>query len=150
MAFLSRVLFFAMVVYVTNVHCAISPEESSKASPLIESSKASSLVPDVSKWSFTASFGRSIPNGGEVSHSQIYFFMLEIMQKFPDMKQGFKRVDTHGVWGGGTEYSFDIVVLSDQFGGMWEIMKQICLLYKYKFKQESVALSYQKVGFSFL
>ena len=152
MAFLSRVLFFAMVVvYVTNVHCAVSLEESSKALPLKESSKAALLLPDLNKWSFTASFGRAIPNTDkEVSPEEITMFIFEIMQKYPVMQQGFKRVATQGVWGGGMENSFDIVVLSDRLEGMWSTMVKICLLYKSQFKQESVALSYQRVGFSFL
>ena len=142
MTFLSRVLFFAMVVYVTNVHCAMSPEESSKAS---------TCVPDTGKWSFTASFGRGIPNTDEeVSPEDIQVFIEEITESFPLMKKGFKMVETQGVWHGGKESSFDIVVVSDQFQEMLDTMKEICLLYKSRFKQESVMLSYQNVEFFFL
>lgn len=74
------------------------------------------------------------------------FVQNEVMPKI----DGFKLVETMGVWKGQTEDSFDIVVLSDEFFKMKKKIKDICELYKKRFKQDSVLLFYDKQIVEFL
>lgn len=86
MAFLFRV-FFGMVHCVAVVH------------GMIGSNTATPLAPDVSKWSFTASFERAIPQkpGEEICDTDIQSFIQDMMKDFPVLQGGFKRVQTEGV-----------------------------------------------------
>ena len=134
MAFLFRV-FFGMMLCVAVVHGMIGL---TTVSPL-----------SVENWSFTASFGRGIPDKPdiEISESAIQSFIEEMMSELAD---GFKIVQTKGIYKQQKENSFDIAVVHDQFQKTLVAMKNICLQYAKRFKQDSVMLSYHKVQYSFV
>ena len=136
MAFLFRV-FFGMMLCVAVVHGMIGSTTVSPSS--------------VENWSFTASFGRGIPNepDKEISESAIQSFIEEMMSS-SELADGFKIVQTKGIYEKQKENSFDIVVVHNQFQKMLETMENICLQYVQRFKQDSVMLSYHKVQYSFV
>ena len=99
------------------------------------------------QWSaFTVSFGKKTGNKTILQPDIDIFLKKEVMPKI----DGFKIVETKGVWKGQTEDSFDIVVLSDEPYTMFEILKNISYAYKTQFAQDSVLLFYQNATVNFL
>ena len=74
------------------------------------------------------------------------FLKKEVMPKI----DGFKIVETKGVWKGQREDSFDIVVLSNEPYTMFEVLKNISYAYIKEFAQDSVLLFYQNATVNFL
>ena len=97
-------------------------------------------------YSFTASFGKMSGNRTISQEDIDDFIQTEVMPKI----DGFKLVETKGVWKGQAEDSFDIVVLSAEFFKMFKKLRNISLLYKKKFAQDSVLMFYERATVFFL
>ena len=103
--------------------------------------------PSPKQWySFTLSFGKN--NGTtRLPQQKLDRFIRNVVMPRID---GFKLVETQGVWKGQTEESFDIVVLSNDFNVMVQKLRKIGCRYKKTFRQDSVLFYYVKATVSFL
>ena len=128
------VLIFAIILCVTTGYSSSYP------SPFKRFAKAKQW------WAFTASFGKMSGNTTIAQSDIDNFIQTEVMPKI----DGFKIVETEGVWKNQTEDSFDVFVLSDEFSKMLKKLQDIGLLYKMNFAQDSVLLFYQRAKVLFL
>lgn len=97
-------------------------------------------------YSFTLSLGKS-KGTVRIPQKKIDRFIRKVVMPKID---GFKLVETKGVWKGRPEASFDLVVLSDKFNIMLKKLRKISCSYKKKFSQDSVLFYYVKATVSFL
>lgn len=134
MASTSCVLILAIML------CVATGYSSGHPSPFKRLAKANQW------WAFTASFGKMSGNTTILQPDIDNFIQTEVMPKI----DGFKIVETKGMWKGQTEDSFDIFVLSDEFSKMLKKLQDISLLYKMKFAQDSALLFYQRAKVLFL
>ncbi len=132
MASLSRVFIFAIVL------CTAKASGGSLQSKVYKQTK---------QWySFTASFGKMSGNTTILQQDIDNFVQTDVVPKI----DGFKLIETTGVWKGQQEDSFDIFVLSGEYSETWKKLQAIGLLYKAKFAQDSVLLFYNTATVFFL
>lgn len=96
--------------------------------------------------SFTLSFGKD-SGRVRIPQKKIDRFIHNVVIPRID---GFKIIETQGVWKGQTEASFDLVVLSNEFNITMKKLKKIGFCYKKTFSQKSVLFYYVKAIVSFL
>ena len=150
MASLSSVFIFAIVLCTANELCTALPM-ASQQKQLFEPG-----------FSITASFGKNYGESATpeeklkkvIPDSDIIMFVKEIaVKKLVKINVGgFKLVETKGVWNGGEEMSFDIVVLISNAEIMetLKVMEEICSQYKNMFNQDAVLLFHEKVKKKFI
>ena len=97
-------------------------------------------------YSFTASFCKMSGNTIIWQQDIDNFIQTEVMPKI----DGFKLVETTGVWKGQTQDSLDIFILSNEFSKMLKKIRHLSYKYKKKFAQDSVLLFYERAKVFFL